>query len=217
MNRPSAAEGRPTGTVRRAATAVNGARKGARTRARALARAAAMASVDGVPGVTIGALAAETGLSKSGLYAHFRSKEALEAAILDEVAARFAQAVFDPAAAGPATPEGLDALVERWLDWIDGSAYPGGCPFQSAQSAYADRPGPARARLVAHLRDLRLALIGRLRAAFPRLGRRDAAQAAFEIEGIVQAYARSSRVLGDAKARAQARAAWTALRGRSTG
>lgn len=188
--------------------------KGARTRAKALARAAAMASLEGVPGVTIGALAAETGLSKSGLFAHFRSKDALEAAILDEVAARFAAAVFDPAAEGAGGPGGLDPLIERWLDWIDGSAYPGGCPFQSAQSDYADRPGPARARLVAHLRALRLALIRRLRAAFPGLTRAEAAQAAFEVEGIVQAYARCARVLGDGRARAHARAAWVRLRAR---
>ena len=181
------------------------ATKGARTRARILTEGARMASLEGVPGVTLGVLAARLGLSKSGMFAHFGSKDALEAAILDHVAARFAAVVLEvPAPAELSPRDGLAWRFGRWLDWVEGSEFPGGCPFQSAQSDYDDRPGPVRDRLTRHLRALRLVWARRLRALQPIPDRDRLDQAVFELEGMVQAFARAHRLLSDPQARSRA-------------
>lgn len=186
--------------------------KGAQTRARILEEAAALASTEGLTGVTLGALADRLGLSKSGMFGHFGSKEALETEILDQVAARFGAMVLaarpdDPADAKAA----LTAMLGRWMDWSEGSAYPGGCPMFSAQSDYDDRPGPVRDRVVRHFRTLRLVIIRRLRAAVPGLSLPGAEQGAFELEGIMQAFARNHRLMRDPQARNRAETALAGL------
>lgn len=186
--------------------------KGAQTRARILQEAAALASTEGLTGVTLGALADRLGLSKSGMFGHFGSKEVLETEILDQVAARFAEVVLaarpdDPADAKAA----LLAMVGRWMDWSEGSTYPGGCPMFSAQSDYDDRPGPVRERVVRHFRTLRLVIIRRLRAAVPGLSLAAAEQGAFELEGIMQAFARNHRLMRDPQARNRAETALAGL------
>ena len=182
--------------------------KGARTRARILEEAAAMASLGGFSGVTLGGLAERLGLSKSGMFGHFGSKDALEAEILDQVAARFGEIVLNPQEDDSADPQAaFAAMVGRWMDWTEGSVYPGGCPMFSAQSDYDDRPGAQRDRVVRHFRGLRLVLLRRLRAAVPGLSRDAAEQAAFELEGVMQAFARNHRLMRDPKARLRAETA----------
>ena len=127
--------------------------KGEETRSAVLTHALALASRLGLDGVTIGLLADEVGLSKSGLFAHFKSKEALQVAILDEAASRFVAGVVSPALRKPRGEPRVRALYENWLQWIRSDFLPGGCIFIQAMVELDDRPGPARDRLVSTQRD----------------------------------------------------------------
>src|SRR4051812_13291325 len=98
--------------------------KGEETRQTILARAFELANVVGVSGLTIGRLAEATGLSKSGLFAHFGSKEALEVAVVEEASRQFVQEVLVPAPRKPRGEPRVKALVEQWLAW---GMRPGGC------------------------------------------------------------------------------------------
>src|SRR6266550_690916 len=108
------------------------ATKGATTRQAVLERATQLASRVGLGGLTIGTLADELELSKSGLFGHFRSKEALQIQVLDHAAARFVESVVRPALHEPRGEPRMRALFERWLDWGRSSPMPGGCLFVAA-------------------------------------------------------------------------------------
>ena len=119
-------------------------RRGDQTRRTVLRRAVDLASVEGLDGVTIGRLAQELSISKSGLFAHFGSKEELQLATIRAARAIFGQAVVVPARAQPAGLARLRALLEAWLDYSRGRQFPGGCFFSRATHEYAARPGPVR-------------------------------------------------------------------------
>ena len=124
--------------------------KGDETRQVILTRALALANVVGLSGVTIGRLAEDTGLSKSGLFAHFGSKEALDVAVVEEAGRQFVQEVMVPALAEPRGEPRIRALFERWLEWGE---RPGGCFFVGASAELDDRPGPARDALIRACKD----------------------------------------------------------------
>ena len=117
------------------------ATKGDETRQGILAKAFELATIGGLSGLTIGRLAEHTGLSKSGLFAHFGSKEALEVAVVEEAARQFVNDVLVPALAKPRGEPRIQALFDRWLAWGN---RPGGCFFVGASAELDDRPGPAR-------------------------------------------------------------------------
>jgi len=119
-------------------------RRGDETRRTVLRCAVDLASVEGLDGVTIGRLAQELSISKSGLFAHFGSKEELQLATIRAARAIFGQAVVVPARAQPAGLARLRALLEAWLDYSRGRQFPGGCFFSRATHEYAARPGPVR-------------------------------------------------------------------------
>jgi AcrR family transcriptional regulator len=116
--------------------------KGAQTREAILDRAVDLASVEGLEGLTIGRLAAELQMSKSGLFAHFGSKQDLQLATIAAAAARFKATVVDPALELPDGAPRLRALAERYLDQVD--TYAGGCFWAATSAEYDDRPGPVR-------------------------------------------------------------------------
>jgi AcrR family transcriptional regulator len=116
--------------------------KGAQTRAAILDRAVDLASVEGLEGLTIGRLAAELKMSKSGLFAHFGSKQELQLATIEAAAQRFRLAVIEPARDLPEGAPRLRAMAERYLDHID--LYSGGCFWGATSAEYDDRPGPVR-------------------------------------------------------------------------
>jgi AcrR family transcriptional regulator len=124
--------------------------KGEETRQAILARAFELANVIGVSGLSIGRLAEATGLSKSGLFAHFGSKEALEVAVIDEASRQFVQAVMVPALRQPRGEPRIRALFENWLAW---GVRPGGCFFVGATTELDDRPGPPRDALLQSCKD----------------------------------------------------------------
>src|SRR4030095_5375990 len=108
--------------------------KGTETKQTVLDEAARVASRVGLSGLTIGSLAATTQLSKSGLFAHFQSKEALQLQLLDHTRARFIDLVVRPALAAPRGEPRVRTLFRRWLAW-DADALPGGCLFLMGSAA----------------------------------------------------------------------------------
>lgn len=124
--------------------------KGEETRQAILSKAFQLATVVGVSGLTIGRLAEETGLSKSGLFAHFGSKEALEVAVVEEASRQFIEEVMMPALRTARGEPRLRAMFEKWLKW---GTRPGGCFFVSVSAELDDRPGPARDALVRTQKD----------------------------------------------------------------
>jgi AcrR family transcriptional regulator len=130
-----------------ALTSTPEATKGDRTRSRILDEAAALASQSGIGGLTLGPLAERLGMSKSGLFAHFRSKEALQAEVLDRAAERFTARVIAPLRAEPDRSKRLGIFFKNWLDWIEDSGLSGGrggCPILASYFEFDDVPGPVR-------------------------------------------------------------------------
>ena len=103
-----------------------------------------VASTEGLEGLTIGRLAADVGLSKSGLIAHFGSKEALQLAALDAALHVFREEVWEPSAERDAGLSRLSALCEAWLSYLERGVFPGGCFLTAASCEFDDREGPVR-------------------------------------------------------------------------
>lgn len=175
--------------------------KGEDTRSVVLTRALALASELGLEGVTIGVLAGAVGLSKSGLFAHFKSKESLQVAILETAIERFVAAVVAPALKRPRGEPRVRALIENWMKWAEADFLPGGCIFVQAMAELDDRPGIARDRLVAAQRDWLDALTTAVRIAKDEGHFRkdlDPAQLAHELIALAYGHHLLSRTLRDA-------------------
>src|SRR5689334_2680839 len=125
------------------------ASKGEQTRAAILERAVDLASAEGLDGLTIGRLATELGMSKSGLFAHFGSKQELQLATVEAAARRFATTVIEPALSAPDGAPRLRALGENYLEHLD--LYTGGCFWAATSIEFDDRPGPVRDAIAAAL------------------------------------------------------------------
>jgi AcrR family transcriptional regulator len=188
-------------------------RKGEATRVRILECANDIAGRVGLPGVTIGALAGELGLSKSGLFAHFGSKENLQIAVLTYAAQAFQEQVFHGALREARGEPRLRALLTNWLAWIDARER-GGCVFLSSAMDWDDREGPVRAELVAWFSRLQefLERAFTLAVSAGHISQQaDVAQLASEFHGIVLKYHLDSRLLRGAGARARAQAGFERL------
>jgi AcrR family transcriptional regulator len=188
--------------------------KGEVTRNAILERATALASRSGLAGVTIGRLAEELGMSKSGLFSHFSSKEGLELAILEFAAARFVDAVIKPALAAPRGEPRVRALFEGWQDWPDRSGLPGGCLFVAAAAELDDRPGEARDRLAAMQRDWLETIATVVRTGITEGHFRkdlDAEQLAHDLYGVMLVAHHTSRLLRDPRSRERTVRAFEAL------
>jgi AcrR family transcriptional regulator len=124
-------------------------RRGDRTRRLVLRRAVDVASVDGLEGLSIGRLATELSISKSGLIAHFGTKEQLQLATIRAARAIFATTVVEPALQQPPGLGRVRALLDAWLEYSSDRRFPGGCFFARAAHEYAARPGAVRDALAA--------------------------------------------------------------------
>lgn len=125
--------------------------KGQASRETILLVAARLVTVRGLAGLSIGDLAAEVGMSKSGLYAHFKSKEELELATIETAAQIFDREVLQPALKAPAGVARLRALAEAFLSHVERQVFPGGCFFFAVATELDTRPGPARDRVAQSL------------------------------------------------------------------
>ncbi len=123
------------------------ASKGATTREAILARSYALACVNGLEGLTIGTVAEQVGMSKSGVFAHFGSREELQLATLDLGGELFIQSVLVPSLKERRGLPRLRAIFARWAEWVR-HENDGGCLFLAAATEYDDRPGAIRDRLL---------------------------------------------------------------------
>ena len=126
--------------------------KGDERRQLILERAAQTASRLGLEGLTIGRLATELNMSKSGLFAHFKSKETLQLETLERARERFTDLVIRPTLAAPRGEQRVRALFDHWLDW-ETEALRGGCIFVTASAEFDDQPGPMRDAVVRSQQD----------------------------------------------------------------
>ena len=122
---------------------------GERTRSAILRTAASLATVDGLEGLSIGNLAAATGISKSGLYAHFGSKQELQLATVDEAERILTAEVIQPALAAPPGLGQLAAACEAYFSYVERPVFPGGCFFAATALEMGTRPGPVKDRVAA--------------------------------------------------------------------
>ena len=184
--------------------------KGERTRAAILDAALRIVSKSGLDGLTIGTLADATGMSKSGLFAHFGSREELLLAVLAHGQAQFSEVVFQPAMAKPRGIARLRAMFVNWLDWTESAELPGGCPMIGGATEFDDKPGPVKDMLAAGQRAWIDTLQRAVRQALEE-GQvepaTDPEQIAFEMFGIALVVHHHRRLLGYPKARARALAA----------
>jgi len=122
-------------------TTLTATSKGAATREAIIDRAYEMARIAGVEGLSIGPLAQAVGMSKSGVFAHFGSREDLQLAVIESAARRFGEAVLGPALSQPRGLPRLRAIMHNWFEWVR-STNRGGCVLMSSVTEYDDRPGP---------------------------------------------------------------------------
>lgn len=193
-------------------------RKGERTRREIVVRALDLSGDLGLEGVTLGLLAADMQLSKSGLFAHFGSKESLQLEIIREAMERFTVQVIHPALARPRGEPRVTALFENYLDWIEGRTCRGMCVLVAFAYEFDDRAGPVRDFVVQSLRDWNGFLRRATSLAVTETHFRDAldtAQFAFEFMGIALSFQKSLKIFGDPLARARAGQAFNELLSRS--
>jgi AcrR family transcriptional regulator len=127
--------------------------RGLRTRAAILRRAVDIASAEGLEGLTVGRLADSLGMSKSGLFAHFGSKEELQMATVEMARQIFIDQITRPALAAPKGMPRLWSIIDRWLAYIERGLYKGGCFFTAASFEFDSRRGPVRDRIAEIMRE----------------------------------------------------------------
>jgi AcrR family transcriptional regulator len=126
---------------------------GTGTRDAILSRAVEIASLEGLEGLTIGRLATEFEMSKSGIFRHFGSKQELQLATLERAMALFRHEVLEPAAGAEPGLDRLRALLANYLSYLERDVLPGGCFLSAAGAEFDGRPGPVRDAIVASSRD----------------------------------------------------------------
>jgi AcrR family transcriptional regulator len=159
--------------------------RGNRTKRAILAKAVDLASVQGLEGLSIGGLASELGVSKSGLFAHFGSKQELQLEAIQAAAEIFEEHVWRPVADRDPGLVQLGALMESWLRYLQDGPFSGGCFFSNAYHEFDARPGPVRDAIAAQKRRWMQAIVHHAKVA----GRRgqlkagtDREQLAFELD-----------------------------------
>ena len=187
----------PTETSQRPARTAAALQKGQATRAAILDAALGLASHMGLEGLSIGALAEVTQMSKSGVFAHFGSREELQISVIREYHAKFEEEVFYPALKQPRGLPRLRALFERWIKRVS-VEIDSGCIYISGAVEFDDRPGPVRDALASMVRDWHGALERAIRIAVDEGHLRpatDATQMLFEIHGLILALHHDARFL----------------------
>jgi AcrR family transcriptional regulator len=189
---------------RRSAAAV------AESRATAVEAAIDLASVEGLEGLTIGRLADELAMSKSGLVGRFGDKEALQRAVLAAAVDRFTEAVWLPASQAPSGLPRLEAIIDAWIAHLRDGVFPGGCFVTTASVEYDARPGPLHDDVAAAVgRWLRVleAEAHHARNAGDLPPDREPSDVAFELHSLASGGSVAGRLTGDAAALDRTRAA----------
>ena len=187
-------------------------RKGEATRLRILDEAARQAALRGLTAVSLGDLAEQIGLSKSGLFKHFESKETMQRAIVEKVMDHFAAFVWGPAEdVGHGRPR-LELIFDRWLDWAESEWPQSGCPITAFTVELDDQPGDLREFFQKRLQGWRKTVVREFRALRdPPLSEPEAQAAYFQMKSFILGHSDARRMMGDADARRSAHAAFDAL------
>ncbi len=189
-------------------------RKGELTHQTILEKGIRLASRVGLQGLSIGGLADELGLSKSGLFAHFKSKTALQVEVLEAATAAFTEHVIRPALTKPRGEPRVRALFDGWLAWDRDQLLEGGCIFVAASAELDDSPGPARDKLVQTQRDWLdvLAQAARIAVAEGHFRKDvDVDQFAHDEYAVMLGFHHAQRLMRDPLAETRARRAFEAL------
>jgi AcrR family transcriptional regulator len=185
------------------ATATRSTLKGTATRELILGRALDVVKREGLDALTIGSLAETVGMSKSGLFAHFGSREELQLAVLDQVAQEFTVEVFAPALRVPRGLPRLRAILDNWRTRTLRLGEHRGCPVAAAAFEFDDRPGPVRDSIMGYVAQLRAELARAVRLAVeerhlpPEI---DPEQVAFELHGLMLAFHFEVKLVGPERA-----------------
>jgi len=183
---------------------------GQRQRRRILEAARDVCSAEGLGGVSIARLAGEVGMSKSGVAAHFPSKEALQLATVESAAEGYERHVIRPPHDAEPGLERLVAMMEAWVGYIDEIGYRGGCFFAAAANEFGSQPGPVRDLVARYTRSWMDALAREARTAGRQGelgGQVDPQQLAFQLHACVQEANLCRQLLDDADAFGRARLA----------
>jgi AcrR family transcriptional regulator len=184
--------------------------KGRQTRTEILDIAAQVASAEGLEGVSLGRLAQEVGMSKSGLFAHFRSKQELQLAVVETARSLFIEEVIHPAQTVPSGLRRLRKLAEAWLSYAERDVFRGGCFFVAASLEFDGRPGAVKDRITEIMGEwLRLLEdeIREAKAGNELSANADPVQLAFEFNSQMMGANWAYQLLGVRKAFARARTA----------
>lgn len=188
--------------------------KGQTTRDAIVHEALALATRVGFEGLSLGVLAESLSLSKSGLFAHFKSKEALQRAVLEHAIELFTHHVILPALARPRGRPRLVALFHNFLAWKRGETTKSGCLFGQLSVEYDDRPGLIRDLFVESQLEWRRTIVTGVEKAIVEGHLRpdvDPAQFAFDLQGIAMSFEQSHKLLGMADAGERAERAFQRL------
>jgi AcrR family transcriptional regulator len=170
------------------------------SRSTAVEAAVDLASVEGLEGITIGRLAGELGMSKSGLIGRFGDKQAMQQAVLEAAIERFTDAVWRPVRTFEAGLPRLEAIIDAWIDHLRDSVFPGGCFLTTASVEYDARPGPLHDAVADAVRRWLAVLEADARsaqAAGELPASRDAADVAFELHSLASGGSVAARLIGD--------------------
>jgi AcrR family transcriptional regulator len=192
-------------------------RKGEATRQRILDEAARQGAQRGLSGVSLADVAQAAGLSKSGLFKHFDSKEAMQLAVVEQVMERFTEVIWRPAESLPRGRERLAKVFDLWLDWEEKLWAESGCPIMAFSVELDDRAGPVRDHLHKRLQQWRRTLVNEFLALRePPLTEAEAQAAYFQMKSFALGHSDARRMMGDADARRSANAAFDALLDRTS-
>ena len=197
-----------------AAARISAPTKGEETRAMILDAAVIQASTSGFASLTIGSLAEKTGMSKSGLFAHFGSKEELQVAALDEASRRFTELVFLPAMKAPRGLKRLRAIFDNWITWPERASLPGGCPVDQATREFQHTPGAMRDAVLERQRVLDRELSKAVQMAIDAgelAADTDPRQFAMEMIGVMLVFYRVQLLIGSEEAGKRAHVAFDRL------
>ncbi|WP_329206444.1 TetR/AcrR family transcriptional regulator [Streptomyces sp. NBC_00683] len=163
--------------------------RGARTRRRIARHGVDVASLEGLNGLSIGRLATDLGLSKSGIQTLFKTKENLQLAVAESAREEFAEAVVRPARTAPPGSLRLRALTEHWISYAEAPLFAGGCFWAASLPDFDSRPGEVRDALLLHRRTWLALLAGELRRAVDagEIARLDVDLTAFQIDAVLNA------------------------------
>jgi AcrR family transcriptional regulator len=187
-------------------------RKGEATRLRVIDEAARQAALKGLMGVSLGDLAAAVGISKSGLFKHFDSKDAMQQAVIEQVMDHFATFVWGPAKGVERGRARLELIFDRWLDWAEHEWPRSGCPITAFSVELDDQPGELRDLFQTRLQGWRKTVVREFRAlGDPPLSEAEAQAAYFQMKSFILGHSDARRMMGDDDARRSAHAAFDGL------